>query len=179
MASLTLILGFPDQPHLLRILISLKNSFKMTSRKNDILTLTVKIFLYINAQPDTILHELTRFWINAEVPKRIKLHWIYPIVKYETRCNFFTSLAKISLALAQRCTPLDFGQRILKNRESTQLAFPCHVVTNVCSNSPQLIRVKALKSEPALQLHSRAGASVDAHNRSVGPDTGRNLGGSG
>ena len=34
-----------------------------------------------------------------------------------------------------------------------------------------------MKSEPALELISRAGPSVEAHHRSVGPDAGRNSGG--
>ena len=33
------------------------------------------------------------------------------------------------------------------------------------------------ESEPALELHSRAAPSVDAHHSAVGPDTGRNSGG--
>ena len=33
------------------------------------------------------------------------------------------------------------------------------------------------KSEPALELHSRAAPSVEAHHGSVGPNTGRNSGG--
>ena len=33
------------------------------------------------------------------------------------------------------------------------------------------------ESEPAQELHSRAVPSVEAHHRSVGPDTGRNSGG--
>ena len=33
------------------------------------------------------------------------------------------------------------------------------------------------KSEPALELPSRAAPSVEAHHRSDGPDTGRNSGG--
>ena len=48
-------------------------------------------------------------------------------------------------------------------------------------------RVKALKpiwiqapnQEPALELHSRAAPSVEAHHRSVGPDARRNSGGKG
>ena len=35
------------------------------------------------------------------------------------------------------------------------------------------------ESEPALELHSRAVPSVEAHHYSVGPDTGRNSGGRG
>ena len=37
--------------------------------------------------------------------------------------------------------------------------------------------VTSPKSEPALELISRASPSVEAHHRSVGPDKGRNSGG--
>ena len=36
---------------------------------------------------------------------------------------------------------------------------------------------KSPNQEPALELHSRAEPSVEAHHSSVGPDTGRNSGG--
>ena len=35
--------------------------------------------------------------------------------------------------------------------------------------------IESPKSEPALELRSRAKPSVDAHHRSDGPDTGRNF----
>ena len=53
----------------------------------------------------------------------------------------------------------------------------CH-----CSNSKALGGSCAAydispESEPALELHSRAAPSVEAHHHVNGPDTGRNLGG--
>ena len=43
--------------------------------------------------------------------------------------------------------------------------------------SPQLIWIQAPKSEPALELHSRAASSVEAHQHVSGPKTGRSSGG--
>ena len=37
--------------------------------------------------------------------------------------------------------------------------------------------IESPKSEPALELHSRAAPSVEAHHCSDGPDVGRNSGG--
>ena len=39
------------------------------------------------------------------------------------------------------------------------------------------IWIQAPNQKPALELHSRAAPSVEAHHRSVGPDAGRNSGG--
>ena len=43
--------------------------------------------------------------------------------------------------------------------------------------SPQTYLDTSPKSEPGLELHSRAAPSVEAHHPSVGPDTGINSGG--
>ena len=43
--------------------------------------------------------------------------------------------------------------------------------------SPQTNLDTSPESEPALEIHSRAAPSVEAHHRSVGPNTGRNSGG--
>ena len=51
------------------------------------------------------------------------------------------------------------------------------VYCNAEVNSDDLIHLSP-KSESALELISKAAPSVEAHHRSVGPDAGRNSGGS-
>ena len=47
----------------------------------------------------------------------------------------------------------------------------------IVDKSPQTNHDTSPKSEPTLELHSRAALSVEAHPRSVCPDAGRNYGG--
>ena len=50
-------------------------------------------------------------------------------------------------------------------------------ITLVAEDHEPSIGIEAPNQEPALELHSRAAPSVEAHHRVNGPDTGRNSGG--